>query len=313
MTTSRRQRRLRRGFTLLEVLAALALSALLIAAVYSGLDMYYRFSTAGRDEVERAQVTRAVLHRIERDLRAVIYQAPQDAASSGAASSGATSGTSGSSTSSSTSSTTSSGTGGSTTTSANGSTTTASGSTPVAATSEESGVSAGSGLFGDATTIMLHISQPNRELASVTDGNAATQASDLRTVSYFVAGKGAGQLQSMVKIQGLARLQGDRLALNLADQQTNLSLLAASTESLAPEITSITFRYYDGFNWRFDWDSSTFGGVPKAIEITIEMNPPEPGTREKLFKSAEMAAPVKSTVVVVMPLGKLIDTSALQL
>ena len=67
----------RRGFTLFEVVVALALSVLLLAGVYAAMDLYWRFSTTGQEEVERAQIARAVLRRIETDLRSVVYQSPE--------------------------------------------------------------------------------------------------------------------------------------------------------------------------------------------------------------------------------------------
>ena len=67
----------RRGFTLFEVVVALALSVLLLAGIYAGMDLYWRFSTTGQEEVERAQIARAVLRQIETDLRSVVYQSPE--------------------------------------------------------------------------------------------------------------------------------------------------------------------------------------------------------------------------------------------
>src|SRR5437016_13556567 len=65
-----------RGFTLLEVLVALSLSVILIGAIYAGLSLYFRFSTTGHDEVERALLARSILRKIEMDVRSVMYCEP---------------------------------------------------------------------------------------------------------------------------------------------------------------------------------------------------------------------------------------------
>ena len=289
----------RTGFTLLEVLAALALSTVLIAAVYSGLDLCYRYSSAGREEVERAQIARAVLRQMERDLRGVVYHAPAEDSSSSSSSS-TTSSTTGSSTTGTT------GTSGSSSSSSTGSST----STTTTTTTEDAAVSSGSGLFGNSNTLMLHVSHPTRDLAfgSLDAVHAQSRGSDLMTVAYFVGGSGTGALQNLVKTPGLLRMQGERLAMSLADQQSNLNALAGQSESLATEVLAVQFRYFDGFDWRNDWDSTLFGGVPKAVEITIELPPPVEKTGGT--RSTEQAT-VKASTVVALPLGKPITTSSL--
>lgn len=285
----RRVRNLSRsGFTLLEVLTALALSVLLIAAIYSGLDLCYRYSETGREEVERAQVARAVLRQIERDLRGVLYHPPSETSSSSSATSTSSTSESGSGTAGSTSSST--------------------GATEIAAT-EDAGVAAASGLFGNSNTLMLHVSHPMREQAFglVDTAHIQSRGSDLLTVAYFVGGTGTGSLQSLVKTPGLLRMQGERLALSLADQQSNLNTLAAAAQSLAPEVIAIEFQYFDGFNWRSNWDSTVFSGLPRAIKVAIELSPPAEGPNRKSAASETL----KLTTVVSLPLGQPIDTSAI--
>ncbi|MFM8219080.1 MAG: prepilin-type N-terminal cleavage/methylation domain-containing protein, partial [Planctomycetaceae bacterium] len=38
----------RRGFSLLELVVALSLSVLLLAGIYAGLDLFWRYSTTGQ-------------------------------------------------------------------------------------------------------------------------------------------------------------------------------------------------------------------------------------------------------------------------
>ena len=63
----------RNGFTLLEVLLAVGISMLAMAAVYAAMGIHLRFIEAGDNDVERAQLARAVLGRIAEDLRATVF------------------------------------------------------------------------------------------------------------------------------------------------------------------------------------------------------------------------------------------------
>ena len=56
------------GFTLLEVILAIGLTTLLLAAIYSALDLYWKYTTIGQQQVERAQIARAVFQKITHDF-----------------------------------------------------------------------------------------------------------------------------------------------------------------------------------------------------------------------------------------------------
>jgi len=115
---------------------------------------------------------------------------------------------------------------------------------------------------------MMHVSKPGREQVAAVlaaSGNQQTRMSDLATVVYFVSGSATGVLQHAVTTPGLARLEGDRLALSMADKQSNTAATAARTEILAPEVIALRFMYFDGFRWRADWDSKVLGGSPKPL------------------------------------------------
>ena len=61
------------GFTMLEVILAIGLTGLLLAAIYSALDLYWKYTTLGQQQVERAQIARAVFQKISQDLHSVTY------------------------------------------------------------------------------------------------------------------------------------------------------------------------------------------------------------------------------------------------
>ena len=39
---------------------------------------------------------------------------------------------------------------------------------------------------------------------------------------------------------------------------------------MAPEVSLLEFRYFDGFDWFDSWDSALYGELPKAVEIALE-------------------------------------------
>lgn len=296
------RRQTRRGFTLLELLVALGLSVLLIAAVYSGINLYWRYSVAGQEEVLRLQVSRAALRAIELDLRSVVYQAPDTSSSgssgsSGSSSSGSSSGFSGSNSSGSSGSS-SSGSGSSSSTSTD---------MLVVSSTEEAYTTATSGLFGDATSLMMHVSQPARELSMQAAGSAMTptsRTSDLVMVSYYLSGTGTGGVQGGTTEPGLARTRGDRMAMMFAGQQSNSAATFGETELLAPEIIGLQFMYFDGLNWLTEWDSTLLGGLPRAVQIELEFAPPDKAI-------TTLSTPLVQTLIVAIPLSRPVDTSLL--
>ncbi len=68
----------RRAFTLLEVLLALALSMLVLAAVGSALRFYLLAFNSSQANIEESRLARALLCRIADDLRSTIPYAPPD-------------------------------------------------------------------------------------------------------------------------------------------------------------------------------------------------------------------------------------------
>ena len=130
-------------------------------------------------------------------------------------------------------------------------------------------------------------------------GNFQTRTSDMATVAYFVTGAAGGAFQQTATGNGLARMEGDRLALAMADAESSTALMASCTQIVAPEVTSIQFLYFDGFRWRSDWDSSVMLGMPKAIDVKIHLSP-IPG------RSGDSET---YNLTVAIPLAKPIDTS----
>lgn len=250
-----------RGLTLLEVLIALALSSVLLTAVYVAMDLHWKYSSAGRDEAERSQLARAIANRLEVDLRSVVYRSQQTAQPADDAEPTES-------------------TGDGTETETESSTNTTGDEEPppeeeMTVDQSDPAAAEGTGLFGNSNTLMLHISQPSKTLNYIPLGMSqpGERTSDLLSVSWFVASDGAGGLQGAVaeQGQGLARTSGDRLFSRLADQAGNLEALASTAMILAPEVTAIRFQYFDGAAWRPDWNSDELAGLPRAIEIEMDI------------------------------------------
>ena len=293
------------GFTLLEVIISLALTLLLLSAVYGAIQLQYRVSTAGREEMLRAQIVRAVLGMIEADVRAVVWQVQELPADE-----------------SETSTTEEDGTGQAV---AEGE------STDTAAeilSSDDAFSSGSSGIFGDSQNLVLHVSRPSRDLVYARSDDGSTESinrSDLASVSYFLADASSGGLSAAIAQQnesasiidgvvGLARLEGDRLSIEQAGDQAAVEDLSTTQTEVVPEIVSIEFAYWDGLEWLDSWDSASSGTLPSAIGITLEIDATTDAgdrTRADLIRTDsqsdgadEAVTPVVVQYVVAVPLAE---------
>lgn len=282
----------RRGFTLVELLAALGISLLLIAAISASLDIYLHVTTAGQSAIERQQVTRALLDQMTRDVASIVFR-PAEAGTaeveSGAATSDAASGADAD----------------------NGS---EAESTTITVQDPQAAMATTSlGLVGDAHTLLLHISRPLRDLnyaAPQTATMVTARTSDLLSVAYFLAATGADGLPGAVAAQyaagqtsaaaqttasgpaGLARLEGDRMAMDHADLELDTGALASAARVIAPEIADVSFRYFDGEAWVEIWDSTAMDRLPQAIEVTLR------------FRDAAAEADAPAALSSVVPIGQ---------
>jgi hypothetical protein len=96
----------------------------------------------------------------------------------------------------------------------------------------------------------------------------------------------------------LARSEVDRLTGSFDEPAESESSLAEAAEFLAPEINSLSFRYFDGIDWQDEWDSLERGAIPTAIEIVIGFAPPDP--EDALQQTASDAIPSSYRFVVAL-------------
>lgn len=254
----------RDGFTLLEVLLAMAIGVLLLGALYGALRIQLHHAQAGRDVVDESALARALLSRIGNDVALSLapVPAPSSATSSGATA-GGTAGSTGASGSTAGASGSSTGASASATSSSPNATTTASPST--------SGTFVfGGGVQGSAGVLILYVSRvPSASLLPPGDPQAAAPGADLRRVSYWLASGGLAR-------QEVVLVTADDATANVPPNVPDEGGLV-----IADEVRNVTFSYFDGSAWQDSWDGTTPGadgvtpiGPPLAVAITLEVARP---------------------------------------
>ena len=219
----------RPGYTLLEVLLASAIAALLMAALYVGMDIQLRTVQEGREKVNETAVVRNLfITRITADMVGVMTPITATVAVS----------------------------------STTGDTT----SDPVTPFN--------GGIQGDNGVLTIWASRLPKLPTGSDVVNADSQqlfASDEHRITYWLADG------------GLARQDVDRVSATDDDPDAQLppNVSDESKYILAPEVTAVTFRYFDGEAWQDTWDGTVLGadgktplGPPREIEVTLSIRRP---------------------------------------
>ncbi len=245
-------RHLRSGFTLVEVLIALSLTVLLLSAIYSAIDMHIRFQTAGRSEINRSQLMRAVIRKMDEDFSGIVLVIAEEDDEE-----------------------------------ESGDVENMEESDDVSDTAltvgglESEGTPITFGVVGTADFIHLCVSRPLRDLSYdsiYTDSPTSGRSNDLLTVTYGIgpvdinllfdprqpkyADRDSSQFSSR-PLTGFARRSIDLYAFDAATDTLD------SEHVLAPEITELQFAYFDGTAWLDSWDSREIGGLPSAVRVTF--------------------------------------------
>jgi hypothetical protein len=281
----------RPAYTLLEVLLAMAISLLLLGALYVAMDMQLRLAQDGRDKVEESQLARAMLNRIVGDISPGLRPEQPPMPSNMQSMSGGGGGGGGGG---------AAGAGGAGAAAGGGAAAAGgAGANPAAAGGQQGGGAAStpqssnttttlvmlSSVQGDGQTLNIITTRVPREVLSNLSGPLTganlPPASDQRVVSYWIAGSGDSPL-------GLARRE---IPLVTSDDAQDLppGLPDEGSFVIAPEVKSLSIRYFDpqtgafmdeGSRWPDDatgYDGTTPFGPPPAIELTIEIAAPRRG------------------------------------
>ena len=250
------------GFSLLEILLAIALTAAVMVLVAGGIDFHLRRLTVERTKISEAQVARAILRRIADDLRAAVVVRNADFSSvDELADDTATGGETGEA----------------------GDDTGATEADEIidsAATSEP-------GVYGNQTSIQIDMSRiPRYEeytlLEQYSDESLIGGISDVKTVSYYLVDNAlnltstnsVGISNELAATGGLVRSVIPRAMSRYASEIGDYSLAEQAAELLAPEVRSLEFSYFDGTEWTTEWDTELMGGIPMAVEISIIIQDP---------------------------------------
>jgi type II secretory pathway pseudopilin PulG len=270
----------RGGFTLLEVLLAAVIAIMLMAALYSALEVTLTRTQLNRERIDASALSRAVVNRMTADLTGVLGPLPPKAGGTPADSSDTASTlVSSSSSSSSSGGGSGSGTGTTTTTTTDtNSTTTAGGSGGSGAAAADTGAAAdipfGAGLIGTSTQVTVFTV---RVPVGLTDPDAIAtpdvqRPGDARRVSYYLGSMG-----------GLCRQDRPWATADGVRNSAYPDYTLEESDLIAPEVVDVLFEYFDPAtgSWLTEWDGSeldedgvTIYGPPRAIRVTLTLTVP---------------------------------------
>jgi prepilin-type N-terminal cleavage/methylation domain-containing protein len=252
----------RRAFTLLELILALALGALLLSALYFAINTHLGLMGVGRKLLSQNAVSQVVMKKFTEDINSQIAPTiPKSSSSGGGGGSGSMSGGSSSTGGSSTGSgTSSSGSGGSSSGSGNSNT-----------------ILFNLGVQGDDSTLTLYVSRYGKASSGPVDTTDDTVEqplrSDLRRVYYFYSDAGGqrGLYRQEIKPATSDDALNPPTTPNPGDDGVTL---------IAAEVRSLAFEYWDGAAWQQSWDGTQLGqdgqtplGPPLAIAVTVTIAP----------------------------------------
>ena len=140
----------------------------------------------------------------------------------------------------------------------------------------------------------MSISRPRRDLLPGTTATT-TPTSDLRAVTYSFAMPGS------TSVSGLVRTEGDRMAIEAVEASGGTATQLSTAQVLAPEVTAIGFRYFDGRVWQTTWDSETNGRIPRAVEISFKLV--EPRRKPPVFNVAVSRSMESFRTVILIPVS----------
>ncbi len=279
------------GFTLLEMLLALGLSAVVIGAIAMAVDIHWRVLDAGRRDVEEAQLARAILCRMADDIRGAVQYDPQQAEKLlGQVVPSPTDA---------------------------GSLASAAGLNTAEVQSAMSELGADSSqdpsswvppsipaLYGSTDVLQVDVSRLPRldQISAAVEADPlsplAQHLTDVQSIAYYLgvggvtgaggSAEGTNPAPAGPAAQGgLFRRQLDRAITAWAAEQGTLSNVDTHLEPIAPEVVRLEFSYYDGSGWYSEWDSVAAGGLPTAVEIAIALRrPPKSRGAASWFRAA---------------------------
>lgn len=260
--TARPQRRA--GYTLLEVLLAMVIGSLLLAALYFAFDTTLLQTQAGRDAVETEDLTRAVFHRIGLDLTNVLGPNAPNSGGNPETAAAATVGAS-------------AGTGGD-----------AGMTEPVVETAALLPFQAG--ILGSGTQMSVFVSRVPAALARpgalVAPANTDQFTSDLWRIDYWLGTNG-----------GLCRKVRPWVTGDGTGTTADVDRSTEPNDVILDNVVELAFEYFDGGGSVF---SSWEGGAgevpapPAAVRVTLALRIPNPRGGEPLERAVSQTFVVRT-------------------
>lgn len=247
----------RRGaFTLLEVMIAMSLSVMLITGVYAAIDLHFKYQQAGRAQMWGSQLMRGIVSYGNHDFNSVIMHVPVNTGAAPAAEEAAAEEETATET------------------------TTETEAIPV--TIAESTDTLAFGLSGTSTVLHLTVSIPSLSISTtgLYDGQVTGRLSDLAIVSYGIC-----PVNQTNVIRSRDDISVNRPTQGMARRQVDLYNIVAATDDIgpeamfSPEVTELTFEYFDGSAWQAGWDSRTSNTLPTAVKFKLGIWNPPPRSR----------------------------------
>ena len=190
---------------------------------------------------------------------------------------------------------------------------------------ETAGLPESPGLYGNQYELMIDVSRlPRQEEYQVLYNPQQTASiadipSDVKTVTYYVRPEStSGSSQSVAGFRleneftaGLIRRQVDRATGRFAIASGNAIGLQSKDRLLAPEVQSIEFMYWNGYEWLPEWDSDVMAGIPVAVQVLLSMRSRSPHKSGGVVLNVSSGASdadqsvVSYRMVVRLPVGKI--------
>lgn len=279
----------RNAFTLLEVLLAVGLTTLLMAALYQAMSIYWTTAVESHDEIERAQIARALFRQMSRDILSCTFSEQEETLSSEEDDTSLTE--------------------------------------EVEMVDPETALgSYTNGLFGSDKDLVLYINRPDRDQNYVLTEELmapSDRSGESMIVRYLLAEEGgaglAGEVASEYEeasvdpVKGLAVMKGDLSGLSNAISLGDLDMQLAATDMLAQEVAEIEFSYFDGVEELPEWDSTAQNSMPLAIRIRMVLRSlPNPGDDRDPESIPGYIQPTEHLLVVPIPVAApYVDETAL--
>ncbi len=240
--------RLHGGFTLIEVLAVLAISGMIVMATFGAIHTQTKLQATGQSQIERSLIRKGVFDDLSSDLRSSVRPSTQGSAPPLPQPSTLWQ--------------------------------------PTTDISERvldlpqlkrSAVR----FYGESNFLVIELSQPSARFHRHQSTETETPSRSQQVIWFCNSGdvrrvplqRDRDRLHHALVNAEKWSLSLTRVEIPLAGGQSALTSRTLTPQtghwsSIAPEIESIEFRYFDGQNWHRRWDEHAHERIPRAVEVT---------------------------------------------